>query len=90
MSAEGDLVFQAFLLPSVLLLTALCESRDGFAVATVSGSFLWLEVVSDLLIFVSRPEIVVPCLYLGIFSAEGVVHLEAAEKYTFVFLLQLS
>ena len=55
----------------------------------VSVSYLWLEFGSHLLFFVCNPGIVVACLYLGIFSEQGEVQLEAAEKYTFVFLLQL-
>ena len=55
----------------------------------VSGSYLWLEFGFHLLIFVCKPGILVACLNLGVFSEEGVVQLETAEKYTFVFLLQL-
>ena len=55
----------------------------------VSGSYLWLEFGPHLLIFVCIPGIVVACLYLGIFSEQGEFQLEAAEKYTFIFLLQL-
>ena len=54
----------------------------------VSGSYLWLEFGLHLLIFVCNAGIVVACLYLGIFSEQGEIQLEAAEKYTFVFLLQ--
>ena len=55
----------------------------------VSGSYPWLELGSHLLIFVRNPGIVVASLYLGILSEQGEVQLEAAEKYTFVFLLHL-
>ena len=59
-----------------------------FAFEFISGSYLWLEFGPQLLIFVCNPRIVVACLYLGIVSEQGEVQLEAAEKYTFVFLLQ--
>ena len=55
----------------------------------VSGSYLWLEFGSHLMFFVCKPGIVVACLDIGIFSEQREVQLEAAEKYTFVFLLQL-
>ena len=54
----------------------------------VSGSYLWLEFDCHLLIFVCNPGIVVSCLYLTIFSEQGEVQLEAAEKHTCGLLLQ--
>ena len=60
-----------------------------FAFEFVSGSDLRLKFGSHLLIFMCNPAIVVACLYLGIFSEQEEVQLEAAEKYTFVFLPQL-
>ena len=54
----------------------------------IAGYFVWLEFGSHLLIFECSPGIVVACLFLGLFSEEGVVQLEAAEIYTFIFLLQ--